>query len=79
MHERCTKGPQLADLAELAHAIQALPITLAAARARWTRPSAMAGGVPSEVLNRDRMLEALPAAFCAGEMLDWKPPPWRLL
>ena len=63
----------MADPAQLAAAIKALPITVAA-----TRPIdeaiSTAGGVLFEVLTPELMLEQLPGVFCAGEMLDWEAP-----
>ncbi|MBK9344937.1 MAG: NAD(P)/FAD-dependent oxidoreductase [Burkholderiales bacterium] len=63
----------MADPAQLASAIKALPITVSA-----TRPIdeaiSTAGGVLFEVLNQGLMLEQLPGVFCAGEMLDWEAP-----
>ncbi len=63
----------MADPSQLAAAIKALPITVAA-----TRPIdeaiSTAGGVLFEVLSPGLMLEQLPGVFCAGEMLDWEAP-----
>ena len=71
------------DPVKLAHAIKALPLTLAAARPIDEAISS-AGGVPFEALTAKLAL-ALPAlaprqssspqaVFCAGEMLDWEAP-----
>lgn len=58
---------------QLAAALKALPIRLAA-----TRPIAeaisTAGGIPFAALSPQLMLHALPGVFCAGEMLDWEAP-----
>jgi hypothetical protein len=63
----------MADPAQLAAAIKALPITLVAARP-IDEAISTAGGVLFEVLTPQLMLEALPGVFCAGEMLDWEAP-----
>ena len=66
------------DPVRLAHAIKALPLTLAATRPIDEAISS-AGGVPFEALNAQLQL-VLPkgspeqAVFCAGEMLDWEAP-----
>lgn len=72
LHELCDQAT-LADPARLAAAIQALPITLQAARP-LDEAISTAGGVLFEVLTPDLMLEVLPGTFCAGEMLDWEAP-----
>ena len=63
----------MADPAQLAAAIKAVPITLTA-----TRPIdeaiSTAGGVLFEALTPGLMLESAPGVFCAGEMLDWEAP-----
>lgn len=64
---------QLADAAQLAHAIKALPITLKAPRPMEEAIST-AGGVRFEGMTDQLMLKALPGVFCAGEMLDWEAP-----
>ena len=64
---------QMADAEQLARALKALPLTVAAARPLDEAISS-AGGVLFEVLTPDLMLEALPGVFCAGEMLDWEAP-----
>ncbi len=63
----------MADPAQLAAAIKAVPITLTAARP-LDEAISTAGGVAFETLNSGLMLEALPGVFCAGEMLDWEAP-----
>ena len=73
------------DPAKLAHAIKALPLTLAATRPIDEAISS-AGGVPFEALS-DQLTLAFPevskgsnpkagmqTVFCAGEMLDWEAP-----
>jgi uncharacterized flavoprotein (TIGR03862 family) len=72
LHELLSKEA-MADAAQLASAIKALPITLQAARP-LDEAISTAGGVLFEVLNPGLMLEALPGVFCAGEMLDWEAP-----
>ncbi|MBK9443274.1 MAG: TIGR03862 family flavoprotein [Comamonadaceae bacterium] len=64
---------QLHDGGQLARAIKALPITLAAARPLDEAISS-AGGVLFESMNQHQMLNAWPGVFCAGEMLDWEAP-----
>ncbi|MDO5290918.1 MAG: TIGR03862 family flavoprotein [Pseudomonadota bacterium] len=64
---------QLQDPAALAQALQALPITLRAARAVQEAIST-AGGVRLQALTDALELHALPGVFCAGEMLDWEAP-----
>jgi uncharacterized flavoprotein (TIGR03862 family) len=63
----------LADSSALAKAIQALPLTLVAARPIDEAISS-AGGVRFEALDDHLMLRGLPGVFCAGEMLDWEAP-----
>ena len=63
----------IADAAQLAAAIKALPITLVAARPVQEAIST-AGGVRFEGLDEALMLHALPGVFCCGEMLDWEAP-----
>lgn len=72
LHELVSKE-KLADPAQLAQAIKALPITVTAARPLDEAISS-AGGVLFEALTGHLMLEALPGVFCAGEMLDWEAP-----
>lgn len=64
---------RLTDAAALAAAIQALPITLVAARP-IDEAISTAGGVRLDELDESCMLERLPGVFCAGEMLDWEAP-----
>ena len=64
---------QMADPVQLAQAIKALPITLAAVRPIDEAISS-AGGVLFEAMTEQLMLESLPGVFCAGEMLDWEAP-----
>lgn len=64
---------QLADPAELARALKALPIPLARPRP-LDEAISTAGGVRFEALDSRGMLRALPGVFCAGEMLDWEAP-----
>lgn len=72
LHELLTPD-QLQDAAALAGAIQALPVTLRAARP-MDEAISTAGGVRFEALDDGFMLRALPGVFCAGEMLDWEAP-----
>jgi uncharacterized flavoprotein (TIGR03862 family) len=64
---------QLGTPPELACAIKALPITLAAPRP-IDEAISTAGGVRFEAMDQLGMLKALPGVFCAGEMLDWEAP-----
>ena len=64
---------QMHDPVQLAAAIKALPITLAATRPLDEAISS-AGGVLFEAMDEHLMLRALPGVFCAGEMLDWEAP-----
>ncbi|MDQ7912262.1 TIGR03862 family flavoprotein [Pseudomonas sp. 102515] len=61
------------DMARLAQACKALPLTLVRARPLAEAISS-AGGVPLEALDDGLMLRQLPGVFCAGEMLDWEAP-----
>lgn len=61
------------DMATLAKAIKALPLTLYAARP-LDEAISTAGGVRFEALDECGMLRAVPGTFCAGEMLDWEAP-----
>ena len=72
LHELLTPE-QLNDPQALAQALQALPITLSAARP-MDEAISTAGGVRFEALDPQLMLHALPGVFCAGEMLDWEAP-----
>lgn len=64
---------RLADPADLAAALKALPITLARPRPVEEAIST-AGGVRLEALDANAMLREWPGVFCAGEMLDWEAP-----
>jgi uncharacterized flavoprotein (TIGR03862 family) len=64
---------QIHDPVQLATAIKALPLTLAAARPIDEAISS-AGGVLFEAMDEHLMLTQLPGVFCAGEMLDWEAP-----
>ena len=72
LHELLAKE-DLSDMAILARRIQALPLTLTAARPIDEAISS-AGGVRFEALDRHLILRQLPGVFCAGEMLDWEAP-----
>jgi uncharacterized flavoprotein (TIGR03862 family) len=64
---------QLADPAQLAQALKALPLALARPRP-LDEAISTAGGVRFEAMDAHGMLRALPGVFCAGEMLDWEAP-----
>ena len=64
---------QLKSAAALAAAIQALPVTLRAARPLAEAISS-AGGVRLHGLTDALELRGAPGVFCAGEMLDWEAP-----
>ncbi|WP_434649956.1 TIGR03862 family flavoprotein [Pseudomonas sp. D1-2] len=68
-----TSADCFADMARLAKAIKALPVTLVKTRPLDEAISS-AGGVPFEALDERLMLKQLPGVFCAGEMLDWEAP-----
>jgi uncharacterized flavoprotein (TIGR03862 family) len=72
LHELLAKE-QFNNPAQLAQAIKALPITVAAARPLDEAISS-AGGVKLDALDEHLMCKALPGVFCAGEMLDWEAP-----
>jgi uncharacterized flavoprotein (TIGR03862 family) len=72
LHELLSRE-QFNDPAQLAAAIKALPLTLAATRPLDEAISS-AGGVRFEALDEGLMLKAVPGLFCAGEMLDWEAP-----
>jgi len=72
LHELLSKE-QMADPLQLARAIKALPITLAAVRPLDEAISS-AGGVLFEGMTAQLMLVSSPGVFCAGEMLDWEAP-----
>ena len=61
------------DPVQLAAAIKALPVCLAAPRPIQEAISS-AGGVRLEALDANLMLRDAPGVFCAGEMLDWEAP-----
>ncbi len=62
-----------ADMALLAKAIKALPLTLVKTRPLDEAISS-AGGVLFEAMDERLMLKQMPGVFCAGEMLDWEAP-----
>lgn len=64
---------QLAEPAQLAVALKALPIVCARPRP-IDEAISTTGGVAFEALDAHLMLKALPGVFCAGEMLDWDAP-----
>lgn len=72
LHEILSKEA-FADTNHLAQAIKALPVRLTRARPIEEAIST-AGGIPFEALDAQLMIERLPGAFCAGEMLDWEAP-----
>jgi hypothetical protein len=57
----------------LAAAIQALPVTVVAARP-LDEAIGTAGGVRFEAMDAALMLRQRPGVFCAGEMVDWEAP-----
>jgi uncharacterized flavoprotein (TIGR03862 family) len=61
------------DMALLAKAIKALPLTLVKTRPLDEAISS-AGGVLFEAMDERLMLKQVPGVFCAGEMLDWEAP-----
>lgn len=63
----------LADPAQLAAALKALPLTCLRPRP-IDEAISTAGGVAFEALDANLMLRNLPGVFCAGEMLDWDAP-----
>jgi uncharacterized flavoprotein (TIGR03862 family) len=72
LHELLSKEQFNAPV-QLAQAIKALPVTVAAARPLDEAISS-AGGVTFEALDDKLMCKAAPGVFCAGEMLDWEAP-----
>jgi uncharacterized flavoprotein (TIGR03862 family) len=72
LHEILSKEA-FTDADGLAHAIKALPVRLTRARP-IAEAISTAGGIPFEALDEHLMIERLPGAFCAGEMLDWEAP-----
>ena len=63
----------LNDPLQLAAALKAYPLELAAARP-LDEAISTAGGVAWSALDENLMLRAVPGVFCAGEMLDWEAP-----
>jgi uncharacterized flavoprotein (TIGR03862 family) len=72
LHEILSKEA-FADAHALAHAIKALPVRLLRARP-IDEAISTAGGIPFDTLDSHLMIERMPGAFCAGEMLDWEAP-----
>ncbi|MFP3569207.1 TIGR03862 family flavoprotein [Paraburkholderia sp. SIMBA_030] len=72
LHEILSKEA-FADTNQLAQAIKALPVRLIRTRPIEEAIST-AGGIPFEALDAQLMIQRLPGAFCAGEMLDWEAP-----
>ncbi|TXH90805.1 MAG: TIGR03862 family flavoprotein [Rhodoferax sp.] len=72
LYELLSKA-QLVDPAQLAAAIKAMPIRLAATRP-LDEAISTAGGVRWDVVTPQLMLQAKPGVFVAGEMLDWEAP-----
>ncbi len=72
LHEVLSRE-QMNEPWQLASALKALPITLAAPRP-IDEAISTAGGVEFEAMNARFMLERIPGVFCAGEMLDWEAP-----
>jgi uncharacterized flavoprotein (TIGR03862 family) len=72
LHELLDKHT-LQDPALLAHAIQHLPICVHAPRP-LDEAISTAGGIRSDAMTQQLMLNALPGVFAAGEMLDWEAP-----
>jgi len=68
-----TDAETFTDMARLAQAIKALPLTLVKTRPLDEAISS-AGGVLFEAMDERLMLKSLPGVFCAGEMLDWEAP-----
>ncbi|WP_175379959.1 TIGR03862 family flavoprotein [Pseudomonas sp. C1C7] len=68
-----TSADTFADLASLAQAIKALPLTLVKTRPLDEAISS-AGGVLFESMDERLMLKQVPGVFCAGEMIDWEAP-----
>ncbi|WP_434574093.1 TIGR03862 family flavoprotein [Pseudomonas sp. Z3-8] len=68
-----TSADCFADMARLAQAIKALPVTLVKTRPLDEAISS-AGGVTFEALDERLMLKQVPGVFCAGEMIDWEAP-----
>ncbi|MGE8065515.1 TIGR03862 family flavoprotein [Pseudomonas sp. NPDC089569] len=68
-----TAAETFTDMALLAKAIKALPLTLVKTRPLDEAISS-AGGVTFEAMDERLMLKQMPGVFCAGEMLDWEAP-----
>lgn len=68
-----TSANCFADMALLAKAIKALPLSLVKTRPLDEAISS-AGGVLFEAMDERLMLKQMPGVFCAGEMLDWEAP-----
>lgn len=68
-----TSAETFTDMALLAKAIKALPMTLVKTRPLDEAISS-AGGVLFEAMDERLMLKQMPGVFCAGEMLDWEAP-----
>lgn len=68
-----TSADTFADMALLAKAIKALPVTLVKTRPLDEAISS-AGGVLFEAMDERLMLKQMPGVFCAGEMIDWEAP-----
>jgi uncharacterized flavoprotein (TIGR03862 family) len=64
---------KMADPAQLAASIKALPITVHATRPIEEAISS-AGGVDFDSLDANLMLASMPGVFVAGEMIDWEAP-----
>ncbi len=69
----CLPADRIAEPANLAAAIKALPIRLVAPRPLDEAISS-AGGIEFAALDASLMLRDHPGVFCAGEMLDWEAP-----
>jgi uncharacterized flavoprotein (TIGR03862 family) len=69
----CLPAGVLADPAQLAAGIKALPIVLLRPRP-VAEAISTAGGIELEALDATLMARAVPGAFFAGEMLDWDAP-----
>ena len=72
VHE-CLSREAIADPAQLARGLKALPLKLAAPRP-LDEAISTAGGVLFSALDADFMLHEHPGLYCAGEMLDWEAP-----
>jgi uncharacterized flavoprotein (TIGR03862 family) len=70
-----TSGVSLASLspADLAHLINAVPVTLNGTTP-IVRAISTAGGIAFDELDANFMIRRLPGVFAAGEMLDWEAP-----